>query len=393
MTAAEPIAIVGRGCVLPGCLTPASLWQAIINDRNLLTGKPDLAAGSGSPVAASMSGTGGIGTGGYIHNFDQVFDPQRYALGGINAELLDPVVQWPLHAVMDAWSEAREPDVADNRLGVVLANLSYPTSGKTDYACNHWVHGRSDRFALNAFNSGLPAQLIARALQASGCAFSLDAACASSLYALQIACRKLQQGTLDVAIVGAVNAAHDAMLQQGFGALQALSPTGRSQPFAASADGLVPAQGAAAVVLKRLHDVSEADSVFGVIRAIGLSNDGRRGGFLVPDSQGQLEAMQRAYHQCDVDPASIDYLECHATGTPVGDAVEIRSAGDFYARETHLPVGSLKSNTGHLITVAGLASLLKLTLALEHETLPPTRIEGALNPSFEGSCLVPQLHA
>ena len=87
---------------------------------------------------------------------------------------------------------------------------------------------------------------------------------------------------------------------------------------------------------------------------------------------------------------TIDYLECHATGTPVGDSVEIRSASEFYANRASLPVGSLKSNTGHLITVAGLASLLKLTLALEHDTLPPTRIDGALNTSFEGSTLYPQ---
>lgn len=329
--------------------------------------------------------------GGYIQGFDQVFDPERFSLGGIDAAALDVVVQWPLQAVLNAWEEAREPAAARNRIGVVLANLSYPTKGKADYACDHWVYGHSDKPAFNALNSGLPAQLIARALGANGGAFSLDAACASSLYALRIACQKLQQETLDVAVVSAVNAAHDVMLQEGFSALQALSPTGRSQPFAASADGLVPAQGAAAVVLKRLRDVSDDEQVFGVIHSVGLSNDGRRAGFLVPDPQGQLEAMHNAYEQCDVDPDTIDYLECHATGTPVGDSVEIRSASEFYSQRDRLPVGSLKSNTGHLITVAGLASLLKLTLALEHDTLPPTRISGALNASFEGSCLVPQM--
>ena len=376
MNVAEPIAIVGRGCVLPGCLTPDTLWQALRKNQNLLTwhaNKPHR-------------------VGGYIQGFDQVFDSERYPLRGINAAELDAVVKWPLHAVSDAWVEAREPDVASDRIGLVLANLSYPTSGKADYACDHWLYGHSDELASNVFNSGLPAQLIASALGATGGAFALDAACASSLYALQIACQKLQQDSLDVVIVSAVNAAHDVMLQEGFSALQALSKTGRSQPFAASADGLVPAQGAAAVVVKRLRDVSQNEKVFGVIRAVGLSNDGRRGGFLVPDSQGQLEAMQNAYRQCGVEPDSIDYLECHATGTPVGDTVEIQSASQFFGQRTRLPVGSLKSNTGHLITVAGLASLLKLTLAMEHETLPPTLIDSALNSVFDGSCLFPQMH-
>lgn len=406
MNAAEPIAIVGRGCVLPGCLTLDALWQAVISDQNLLTPRaalPNTSTSQHSQLTSAQAQQAeakqgvfkktpgaNIGVGGYIQGFDKVFTPERYSLSGVDASTLDVVVKWPLHAVSNAWREAGEPDVASNRLGVVLANLSYPTQGKTDYACSHWLNGQSDQPALNAFNSGLPAQLIAKALGATGDAFALDAACASSLYALQIACQKLQQRRLDVAVVAAVNAAHDDMLQHGFSALQALSGTGRSQPFAASADGLVPAHGAAAVVLKRLRDVRDDEQVFGVIRAVGLSNDGRRGGFLVPDSQGQLEAMHNAYQRCDVEPDSIDYLECHATGTPVGDSVEIRSASEFYAQRVPLPVGSLKSNTGHLITVAGLASLLKLTLALEHDTLPPTRIEGALNSSFEGSCLFPQ---
>jgi len=385
MNAAEPIAIVGRGCVLPGCLTPEALWQAVISGQNLLSRRTDL------PVhhTAAARQTGSRDSA-YIQGFDQVFEPERYALGEIDAATLDAVVQWPLQAVMNAWLEAGSPTAERHRTGVVLANLSYPTLGKVDYACEHWLKGTTELSPINSFNSGLPAQLIARALGATGDAFSLDAACASSLYALHIACRKLQQRTLDVAVVGAVNAAHDVMLQHGFSALQALSPTRQSQPFAASADGLVPAQGAAAVVLKRLRDVGVDEPVFGVIRAVGLSNDGRRGGCLVPDSEGQLEAMKNAYAQCDVTPDTIDYLECHATGTPVGDSVEIRSAAAFYSQCSPLPVGSVKSNTGHLITVAGLASLLKLTSALEHDTLPPTRIDGALNTSFEGSCLFPQ---
>ena len=385
MNTAEPIAIIGRGCVLPGCLTLDRLWQAITSNQSLLTQHPDPLSGH-----ALQTGQPIYPIGGYIKGFDQVFDPARYSLGGIDVKALDVVVKWPLHAVLNAWQEACEPQAESKRIGVVLANLSYPTQGKVDYTCGQWINRRSDTSILNAFNSGLPAQLIACALNASGSAFSLDAACASSLYAVQIACRKLQQGQLDVAVVSAVNAAHDVMLQHGFSALQALSPTGRSQPFAALADGLVPAQGAAAVVLKRLRDVSDSEQVFGVIRAVGLSNDGCRGGFLVPDAQGQREAMHNAYSQCDVNPDSIDYLECHATGTPVGDSVEIRSSSEFYANRACLPVGSLKSNTGHLITVAGLASLLKLTLALEHDTLPPTRIDGVLNASFEGSNLYPQ---
>jgi len=384
MNPAHPIAIVGRGCVLPGCLTPDALWQAVVEQQCLIS-QPSRAGAN--TFSNNASGTTAVG--GYVSGFDGVFESSRYKLGKINTAELDTVVKWPLHAAQKAWDEAGTPTLDSDRIGVVLANLSYPTYGKADYARDVWINGSSDELYLNAFNSGLPAQLIARSLGANGDAFALDAACASSLYALQIACRRLQHEHADVMVVGAVNAAHDVMLQHGFNALQALSGKGRSQPFAASADGLVPAQGAAAVILKRLADVDNNDHVFGVIRSVGLSNDGRRGGFLVPDLNGQLEAMQRAYDLSGIDPDSIDYLECHATGTPVGDSVEIRSATEFFGQRTPLPVGSVKANTGHLITAAGLASVLKLTSAFEHETLPATPVAGALNKSFEGSCLYP----
>jgi len=167
-----------------------------------------------------------------------------------------------------------------DRTGVFLANLSYPSAAKAAYAADIWTNGTSARSPLSAFNSGLPVHLIARAIGATGPAFALDAACASSLYALEIACRKLQARQIDSA---SVNAADNLILHIGFEALKALSPSGQSRPFIHGADGLVPSEGAAAIVLKRLSDVTPADTIHGVIRAIGLSNDGRRRGLLAPD--------------------------------------------------------------------------------------------------------------
>ena len=378
----EPIAIVGRGCVLPGCLTPDALWQAVVSGRSLLSLTPPRKWG-----LTAVEERNGQLMGGYVTGFDNVFDPARHDLGGLDPMRLDPVVRWPLHAAREAMAEAGHPKAASDRFGVILANLSYPSRAKSDFAGDIWLDDTSEIDPHNALNSGLPAQLIARDLGAEGGAFALDAACASSLYALAIACRKLQMRKLDLAVVGAVNATDNLNLHRGFAALQALSPTGRSRPFMDGADGLVPAEGAAAVVLKRAGDIAPDETVFAIIRGLGLSNDGRRRGFVAPDEDGQFEAMARAYAGCDVKPAEISALECHATGTAIGDAVEIASSARTFAGHDGLAIGSLKSNTGHLITVAGLASLLKIIGGFEHGLRPPTRIEGEHHPALEGTPL------
>ncbi len=385
MAQQEPIAIVGRGCVLPGCHSPAQLWAAVEAGKNLITSAPAGIWGL-TPEEHAKAGY----KGGFVTGFDSVFDSSAFDLGATDVATLDPVFQWPLHAAMDAWNEAGRPQARVERIGVILANLSYPSRAKADHAGDLWLAGASRINVLNAFNSGLPPRMIARALGATGEAFSLDAACASSLYAIHIACRKLQARTLDIVVTCAVNAADNLMLHRGFSALQALSPSGQSRPFSAQADGLVPSEGAAALILKRLSDIDEGETVFAVIRGTGLANDGRRRGLLAPDETGQLEAMRRAYQNADIAPDTIGYLECHATGTPVGDSVEVRSATQLYGERSPLPAGSLKSNTGHLITVAGMAGLLKMIAAIRHETLPPTLLDGPPIDAFRDSPLAPQ---
>lgn len=378
----EPIAIVAEACILPGADSSSELWS-VVSRKAIVT----------RDVTAAELGLRGELPRRYVSGrVDQPpLDHEGLAaLGGIPASALDPVHRWSLQVAWTAWSSADGGDkTAPDRRGVFLANLCYPSRAKVDYAEEIWRNGRTDRPLTDTLNSGMPARMIARMIGAGGPALALDAACASSLYALEIACRKLSSGELDIALVGAVNAADNLILHIGFDALKALSPTGRSRPFMQGADGLVPSEGAAAVVLKRLSDVTKTDRVRGIICGIGLSNDGRRKGFLAPDTDGQTEAMRRAYAMAGISPDSIDFLECHATGTPVGDAVEIQSASSIFGTSRELPIGSLKANTGHLITVAGLASLLKLTSAMEHETLPPTPMDGKLIKSLTDTAFTP----
>ncbi|MFH1418138.1 MAG: beta-ketoacyl synthase N-terminal-like domain-containing protein [Planctomycetota bacterium] len=228
---------------------------------------------------------------------------------------------------------------------------------------------------LNRRVTGLPASLLANAIGLGGGSYTLDAACASSLYALKLACDELIDGRADAMLAGGVSRPDCLYTQMGFTQLRALSPSGRCSPFDAASDGLVVGEGAGVVLLKRLDDaVRDGDRVYGVIRGIGLSND-IGGSLLAPDSEGQVRAMRQAYAATDWSPHDIDLIECHGTGTPLGDAIEIESLralwGDHGWKPGQCAIGSIKSMIGHLLTAAGAAGLIKIVLALRETTLPP----------------------
>ncbi|MFZ0613344.1 MAG: beta-ketoacyl synthase N-terminal-like domain-containing protein, partial [Desulfobacterales bacterium] len=224
--------------------------------------------------------------------------------------------------------------------------------------------------------TSLPAALLARALGLGGGAFTLDAACASSLYALKLACDELAAGRADAMLAGGVSRPDCLFTQVGFSQLRALSPSGRCAPFDRSADGLVVGEGAGILVLKRLADArADNDRIYGLIRGIGLSND-MHGNLLAPDAEGQLRAMRAAYASAGWPPEAVDLIECHGAGTPVGDATELRSLGRLWETAGAAPgrcaIGSVKSMIGHLLTAAAAAGTIKVLLALNEKILPPS---------------------
>jgi hypothetical protein len=172
-------------------------------------------------------------------------------------------------------------------------------------------------------------------------------------------------------LAGGVNRADDLIIHIGFCLLQAMSRSGRSLPFSKRADGLIPSEGAGFVLLKRLDDaVEDRDKIFGVIRAVGLSNDGKGQGLLVPFEKGQVRAINQAYALSGLKPSDISLVEGHATGTPVGDRVEVQSMGKVFRGLRDIPIGTIKSNMGHAITVSGIAGLLKVLGAMEAGVRP-----------------------
>ncbi|CAM2007144.1 beta-ketoacyl synthase N-terminal-like domain-containing protein [Acanthopleuribacter pedis] len=390
----SPIAVIGASCVLPGALSPQQLWEQVAAGRDLLQSAPaerwrvPFSRLACAPDADNRDRTWSD-RGGYVTGFDQTFDPHGLNLNPDLIQQADPLVHWLLHCGREALGGRR---TAGQRAGAVFGNLGFPTEGMVNQAIAHWLGQQGDAwqnpalraklgvdpgFPINRFMSGLPAELLARGLNLDQGAFALDAACASSLYAIKYACDMLNDGRADVMLAGGVNRSDDLFIHMGFCALGALSKTGRSRPFHAEADGLLPAEGCALVALKRLEDaVRDGDPIQGVIRGVGLSNDGRSRGLLVPAADGQVQAVQAAWRQAELPLDSVDLFECHATGTTVGDATELQSMtrvfGEALRGRDSVPLGSLKSNMGHLITVAGAAALIKVLGAFAHEQLPPT---------------------
>jgi acyl transferase domain-containing protein/3-hydroxymyristoyl/3-hydroxydecanoyl-(acyl carrier protein) dehydratase len=340
----EPIAIVGRGCVVPDAFDPDTFWA------NIAAGRCSLSPG-----------------GGFVRDFDASFDPLGFAVDADEIMRLDPLYRWVLHAARQALGEAGCAAGPLPGAGLVLGNLSYPSVGLVSFAEQTWRAGQASARIdpRDRFSSGLPAHFAARALGLATGGFALDAACASALYAIKLGCDRLRDGAADLMVAGAVSCPDRLLMHDAFSALAAVSPTGRCRPFHSGADGITPSEGATLVALMRLDDAARAGRpIFGVIRAVGLSNDGRAGGLLVPAQEGQERAMRLAYDAAGVPPQTVSLVECHATGTPVGDAVEARSMADVFAGSADLPVGSVKSNVGHLLAAAGGAGLLKVLGAM-----------------------------
>ncbi len=382
------IAIVGMGIHFPGADRTETYWGNILR---CVDSSSEVSAARWClppPIAADES----------AQLTDRVRSTRGYFLdvshGDVPADLhpcklglpwsdFDPSIRMVLRAGRTAFLEAAMAAVDPKRVGVILGNIVLPTEHVSQLACQllptPWAGQLTKpQRALSPWNryvSGLPAAMLAQALGLGGVAFTLDAACASSLYALKLAIDLLQSGRADAMLAGGMSRPDSLYTQMGFSQLQALSPTGRCRPFAADGDGLLVGEGAGVFVLKRLEDAqAHGDRLLGVIAGVGLAND-IAGNLLAPASEGQLRALRQAYRRAGWSPADVDLIECHATGTPMGDATEFASLMALWQGQAYRPgqcvIGSVKSTVGHLLTGAGAAGLAKVLLALQHQQLPP----------------------
>ncbi|MFE7659508.1 beta-ketoacyl synthase N-terminal-like domain-containing protein [Streptomyces celluloflavus] len=390
-------AVVGVSCLFPGASAPDRFWRNLMERAD--SRRPGTTEDFGTDPAPEPADPADphrvyCTLGGFVSGFS--FDPTGYHLEPDRLTRLDRVFQWTLHTAREALRDAGGADPQRlARTGLILGNYAFPTTSSGELCAPLWREAVLDGLRAagtpvgpgpgpvqsspqlppeNLWSCGTPPAVAAAALGLGGPRYAVDAACSSALYSLKLACEHLAAGHADLMLAGAVCAPDPLLIQLSFCDLRALPENGFSQPFDARSQGVITGQGAGIFAVKRLDDAHrDGDRVYAVVDGVGLSNDGFGGHLLTPTAAGQVEAYERAYAESGVPPADIGYVECHATGTPLGDATELESLSAFFGRHAAAPLlGCVKGNIGHLMTVAGFSSLLKVVLAMAHGTLPPT---------------------
>ncbi|MCJ8350477.1 beta-ketoacyl synthase N-terminal-like domain-containing protein [Moritella sp.] len=392
----ENIAVVGIANLFPGSQAPDQFWQQLLEQQDCRS--KATAVQMGVDPAKYTGNKGDTDKfycihGGYISDFN--FDASGYQLDSSYLTGLDDLNKWGLYVTKQALADAGYwgSDALEN-CGVILGNLSFPTKSSNqlfmplyhqvvdnalksvlhpDFQLTHYTAAKKTH-ADNALVAGYPAALIAKAAGLGGTHFALDAACASSCYSVKLACDYLHTGKADMMLAGAVSAADPMFVNMGFSIFQAYPGNNVHAPFDKNSQGLFAGEGAGMMVLKRHSDaVRDGDNIYAIIKGGALSNDGKGEFVLSPNTKGQVLAYERAYADAGVDPSDVDYIECHATGTPKGDNVELRSMETFFSRVNNKPLlGSVKSNLGHLLTAAGMPGMTKAMLALGKGIIPAT---------------------
>ena len=387
------VAIVGIGAIFPDSPDVDQFWNiiagAVSTAREVPPGRWLLPAEHAFDPAVGKADKVYSRTGCFIDTPLASLDLHGLAIEPALLGSLDPLYHLLLHAGNRAFRDAVTSRLDKARVGVIIGNLALPSEHASAFSRQVLGQTLAEKvlgekastnaptiFPFDRHVTGLPAGLLAGALGLGGTCATLDAACASSLYAVKLAMDELLSGRADAMLTGGLSRPDPLYTQMGFSQLRALSPSGICSPFDARGDGLVVGEGAGILVLKRVSDaLRDGDRIYGVIRGIGLAND-VGGSLLAPSTEGQLRAMRLAYSQAGWVPSDVDLIECHATGTPVGDAVEFTSLSSLWKDEKWRPgqcvLGSVKSNIGHTLTAAGSAALIKTLLALRHDTLPPT---------------------
>ncbi|HZN17320.1 MAG TPA: beta-ketoacyl synthase N-terminal-like domain-containing protein, partial [Micromonosporaceae bacterium] len=382
--AAEPIAIIGLSCRFPGGRDADAFWQLLAGGGDAVTEIPgdrwDAAALYDPDLATA--GTMNSRWGGFVNGIDQ-FEPQFFGVSAGEAASMDPQHRLLLEV---AW-EALE------RAGVVPARLAGSATGvfvgigTDDYASV----GFDDLENVNAyFVTGnalsIAVNRLSYLLDLRGPSLALDTGCSSSLVAVHLACQSLRSGESQVALAGGVNVILSPKANVGLSQSWMMAADGRCKSFDASADGYVRGEGCGMVVLKRLADAQrDGDPILAVVRGSAMNQNGRGEALTAPNAQAQESVIRQALRDAGVTPDQVDMVEAHGVGTPLADVAEGQALASVFGaqRPADRPcaVGSVKTNIGHLEMAAGVASLVKVVLALQHEAVPPHLHLRTLNPA------------
>ncbi|MGE3276993.1 MAG: SDR family NAD(P)-dependent oxidoreductase [Vicinamibacterales bacterium] len=388
------IAIVGWSCLVPGARDVETFWRNLLAQRPAIREIPperwdwrlfyDPVAGARDRIASRW--------GGFVDPIP--FDPLRFGIPPRSLPAITPpqllALELTRRALVDAGFPDARPDEAVRARTTVVFGIGNTADLEQLYmtraalplivpGAGEEVLARLPEWTEESYPGLLGAVVagrVANRFDFGGPNLTIDAACASSLAALDSAVRELAEGRSDLAVAGGLEFEMSPQAFMGFSHTRALSPRGRADVFDAGADGIVISEGGVVLVLKRLADAErDGDRIYGVIKSMGASSDGRGLSMTAPKSEGQRRALDRAYGRAGIDPATLGLYEAHGTGTALGDAAEATTIGGLLRQAGAAPgtcaIGSAKSLIGHTRTAAGMVALLKATLALHHRTIPP----------------------
>ncbi|MGW1072127.1 SDR family NAD(P)-dependent oxidoreductase [Streptomyces sp. NPDC002537] len=391
---AVAVAVVGAGLRLPGGITDlAGLWTALAEGRDLVGEIPADRFDKARFVdpGAVRAGRSRTAAGGFLDDVAR-FDAGYFGIAPKEAPFVDPQQRLLLEMTAEALDDAGIP--AESLAGsdtCVYIGVSDPAYGQ--FVMMQENH--TSPYAMSGSTLSIAANRLSYCFDLRGPSMAVDTACSSALVALDRACRTLLDGTSRIALAGGVNVLIGPFAFAGFSHAGMLSRRGRCAAFSADADGFVRSEGGGVVVLKPLADaLSDGDRIHAVIAGTGANCDGRTPGMALPSSHAQEALLRTVYERSGVAPDDLVYFEAHGTGTPAGDPAEAAAVGRALGRRRTrgpLPIGSVKSNVGHLEPAAGMPGLFKALLVLRHGTAPATLHAHPLNPAidFAGLGLAP----
>src|ERR1700731_4769248 len=370
------IAVVGLATRLPGDMnTPEEAWQALLEGRDAIT---DLPEGRWSEFMEEPRLAERIKKartrGGYLKDI-KGFDSEFFALSKTEADNVDPQQRMTLELTWEALEHARIPasSLRGESVGVYVGTsvMDYSYLAMSDPTVAH-------PYAITGTASSIVANRVSYFYDFHGPSVAVDTACSSSLVATHQAVQALRSGECDVAMAGGVNALITPAVTLGFDEIgQVLAPDGRIKSFSADADGYTRSEGGGMLLLKRVDDARrDGDQILAVIAGSAVNHDGRSNGLIAPNPDAQADVLRRAYKDAGIDPRTVDYVEAHGTGTVLGDPIEAEALGRVVGRgrpaDRPALLGAVKTNVGHLESAAGVASMAKVVLSLQHDKLPPS---------------------
>ncbi|MES2946572.1 MAG: SDR family NAD(P)-dependent oxidoreductase [Pseudomonadota bacterium] len=378
----EPIAVVGLGCRFPGA-DGADGFAAFLEGGG--SAVREIPAQRQARFAGDESKP--LRQGGFFEDIAG-FDAGFFGLSDEEALAMDPHQRLLLELAWQALEDAGAAgsSLAGTRTGVYLG-LGAQNS---DYAWWLLNDDKSlDKHAISgSFHSLMPGRL-SYLLDLRGPSMVIDAACASGLAAVHLACQALRQRECDAALAAAVNLVLSPLVSMAVHRSGLWSSHGQCRAFDASADGFVRGEGGGVLVLKRLSDaIAQGDAIRAVIHGSAVGQDGRSNGLTAPNGPAQEAVIRRALEQSGIAAGQVAYVEAHATGTLLGDAIEAEALGTVYGaaqRAAPLLIGALKPNLGHLEAASGMAGLIKTLLSVERRSIAPTLHHEHLNPDIDAA--------